>query len=331
MFRYYSDYPEDEANKIGLELDCPALSHSLSFDPIGGKKVHVDEGLHRIKIASHRKWIEERYRSEYTGEFQWEQYWYYFPFVIMERAFSIEELTKIKWNSVIQSAVSEEFHYHPLYRILHKVENSLHHWSHGQKNYNQLVYWYNALKRFSFGDIPDIEVRLDYSTYYNSHGFSKHTRTYLDGPLSYIVYYKQKHVMTISFAPSSYGLLITQVQMKNKKGNRWLYKLPCDHVEYVVQCMAEAFNDTPIYFADGKTLADKVEAAYPKAEKHLFTKEKRNHIVNVYDREFEQFKRNGNQVTVNNIAFNQLKNISDPNSLEWFDDSMNYIPYKEAA
>lgn len=263
-------------------------------------------------------------------EWDWSEYWRNLPFNIIEDSFSVEEMTKMIWNSCIQSEASEEFRYNPKYRVINKVENALHHWCYGKKNYNHLVYWYNSLSRFSFG-ISDTEVRLDYATYFNPWGYSKYTRTFIDGPFAYLIYYKGKHVLTVGFAPSANGVLITQIQMKQKKGNRWLYKLPCHYIEYVVQCMSNMFHDTPLFIADGASLASHIRECYNSRERYKFNDEKYYHVVDVYNREFDQFKRTGEQTEVKGIKFNRLKDLNEPTKHEWFCETMNYRPYQEAA
>lgn len=327
MHRYYSDYPEDEKNNVGLDFDHPAFSHDLQCS-----KEPLDVGLHRIKIASHRKYISERYDSEYTDrKFNWKQHWYHLPLVILRQAFSTNELCRLAYESVISCPIHDELHYDPNFRVIGKIHSSLWHWSHGRPNYNHVPYWYNALTRFDFG-IADTQVRLDYATYHNEFGHSKYTRTYVDGAFAYLVYYKGEHVLTIGFSVSCYGLLISQIQMKHKKGNRWLFKLPKHYVEYVVQKMAEAYHDTPIWLVDGLSLADRIRNSYRKEDRHHFTEEKSRHVASVYDRDLNRFRRYKNQkVVLKSMAFNRLYDITRKLSLKWADDSFGYRPYDKAA
>lgn len=323
--RSYEDYPED--NNLGLLLDDSSLHHSISLvDHSEDEKPPVDEGWHRIKNPSHVEYI----KNHYEMDWDWSEHWRSLPFQIIESAFSVEEMTKMMWNSCIQSEVSEEYRFNPKYRVLGKVDNAIHHWCYGRNNYNHLAYWYNSLSRFSF-DIPDTEVRLDYATYFNPWGYSKYTRTFLDGPFAFLIYYKGKHVLTVAFAPSTEGVLITQIQTTQKKGNRWLYKLPCHYVEYVVKCMSNAFPDAPLYIADGVSLADRIRETYRQEDRHNFDDTKHKHVASVYDREFVQFEWTSEQAKVKGTVYNRLKDRNEPSKHEWFSDTMNYRPYKEVA
>lgn len=69
--------------------------------------------------------------------------------------------------------------------------------------------------------------------------------------------------MTIGFSVmENYRLLIQQVQLKNVKGNRFLYRLPKHYVELVIDQFLRAFPSFTLYMVDGKSLAEKILADY---------------------------------------------------------------------
>ena len=185
------------------------------------------------------------------------------------------------------------------------------------------------LKQFKF-PFPDTEVRLDYSTYYNPNGYSQYTRTYIDGPLAYMIYHKGKHVLTIGFVPTTFGLLITQVQLAQAKGNRWLFKLPCHYLDFAIQQMAEVFHDTRVYLAEGNSMVEWVKSQYgkdlPKYEENIDSKR----IISFYNMELERFKRypsSHNVTGAKGIECTRLYDTQDKLSLEWEDQDLQYKPY----
>src|SRR6185369_5383511 len=137
--------------------------------------------------------------------------------------------------------------------------------------------------------LPDFEVYLDFTTSYGEFGYTVYGRkpnnnsTWIDGVFSYNIHYKGKLVMCLSFCVSRYGLLINSVQLTHNKGNRWLYKIPGDYVEFFIHRMAAAFQGWPIHFVNGKSLVKRTVRNYRDHE-HLFTPEMRKHVIKVYSR-----------------------------------------------
>lgn len=142
--------------------------------------------------------------------------------------------------------------------IIHRLRMSIWRWGCGssEKEWNALVDTHEGIRRFSF-DLPDFEVRLAYPRCANwSRGASLQDRdVFLDGTLAFFVHYRGEHVMTIGFSLARGGnLLLSQVQMRNPKGNRFLYKLPTGVVEYVVTLMRKYFPHQRLYLVDGGSL-----------------------------------------------------------------------------
>jgi hypothetical protein len=148
------------------------------------------------------------------------------------------------------------------HEIVWKIKNSMWRWGLSKGTWNEVVEAYNRLRHFSF-DRPDFELRLDHTTYYNEYGYGKYSRVYLDGVFAYLVYYKRKHVMTIGFSiQEKKQILIQQVQTTARKGNRWLYQLPSNRLEFVVELFQKNFPGYRLWVIDGSSLAEKTIADY---------------------------------------------------------------------
>lgn len=317
---YYEDW-HDEDNKLGLLLTDSALNHNLAYVPVDqAYEPQVDVGLHRIKP---QYLVDDDIEQDH---FVWKEHWRrLLSFGAVLDSFGLDQTCQLWFNECIMSQVGDRFEYDPYYRMIYKTWIGYCKWSRGcLSNYNQIVYWYNSLKRFTF-PMADTEVRLDYARHFNECGRSRHANLWLDGPFGYMIYYKGQHVMRIGFAPSSIGLLLTQIQLTKKKGNRWLYQLPCHYVDFVIEAMATAFPDTRLFLTDGKSMADFVSRAY---KDNVLSDDKRLHIQQCYDRDLVRFKRyesqDENQRYGNGVKFWRLYDSTGQLPLEWSDPSMQH-------
>jgi hypothetical protein len=142
------------------------------------------------------------------------------------RGFSFDELCKLDYSStfMMDESVRKLFETDVRYEVVRKIRSSMWRWGMGRGTWSEMVDTYNNIRNFTFLDDPDFEIRLDYTTGRNECGFSKFTRTYLDGVFGLLVYFKNKHVLTIGFSVTEKKqVLIQQIQSKNRKGNRYLY------------------------------------------------------------------------------------------------------------
>jgi hypothetical protein len=171
----------------------------------------------------------------------------------------LEAISKIRLSTIfmMDSSVEDLFEKNLHFVLVKKIISSMWRWGHRRSNWNDVVSAYNGIRSFDFGK-KDFSVRLDHSTWYNEKGYSEHTRIYLDGVFGYLIYYKNTHVMTIGFSilPGR-KLLLQQVQLANRHGNRWLFKLPHNYLEYVIGRMFAAFPKYSIYLVDGQTIVQK--------------------------------------------------------------------------
>jgi hypothetical protein len=175
---------------------------------------------------------------------------------------SFEEHAKIFATTFFQLPrdLKKRFDDEPRYRIVRKLRSSLWRWGYGASDveWNNIVDAYNGIRNFSFG-LPDFSVTLDHTTGYNEYGYGEYDHTtYLDGVFGLRVHYRDQHVMTIGFSIArGKKLLIAQVQMKKEKGNRFLFKLPMNHVAYAVLLMKKYFPGFRHYLIDGDSSVKK--------------------------------------------------------------------------
>lgn len=180
---------------------------------------------------------------------------------------NFEQLCKIKISSVFMMDESIEtlFKSNQHYRLVRKIDNSMWRWGCKRPKWNELVDAYNAIRSFSL-DKPGFTVRLDYTTGFNERGYSEYTRTYLDGVFAYVVYYKGQHVMTLGFSIAGDNkILVQQVQLKNPRNNRWLFKLPPNYLEYILDQFAKYFPRHKMYLITGRSLYESTLASYQSA------------------------------------------------------------------
>lgn len=273
----YANVDENREGIFGVPLDFykQELSHvSEEFDDDPIKTLSIESIIERLRV--HEKDI-RHYRSlndndSFEKVVDWEhsktrlhREWF--------SEFSFDELAKFWLSSTIQTQIHHLFQ--PSWddamslehRLIGKIESSRWRWGvEGGEKWNTLVDFHRAIRTFDFG-IEGFEVRLDYSTYYNEKGWSEFSRTYLDGAFGYLIYYKGKHVLTIGFSLcKERHILIQQIQLKNPKGNRWLFKIK-NLREHVIDRMFATFgtnfpNNFTFAVPDGWTLATSIRESY---------------------------------------------------------------------
>lgn len=178
---------------------------------------------------------------------------------------SFDEVCKLYYSSpyIMDNSVDKLFQTDAQYEIVRKIKNSMWRWGVGKGTWNEVVTAYDSIRRFSFVDNSDFEIRLDHTTGCNPFGYTKYSRTFVDGVFAYLVYYKEKHVMTIGFSVmEKKKLLIQQVQSVQHKGNRYLYRLPANRLEFVIDLFRKNFSGYKLYVIDGDYLVRKILSNY---------------------------------------------------------------------
>lgn len=259
------------------------------------------------KFASYRHLIEEDWSLQApwgTDENSIDQTSRYLPVDPYFNNFTFDELAKYTFANPIESNVSLLFERHTRFRnhnyvppepfeFVYKLRNSLHHYGSSYPyQWNSLVQAYYAIPDFDFG--PGFEVRFDHSSYFNEWGTAQHSHDtlidlkkempygefayyygdnviYLDGIFAYLIYYKGKHVLTISFSVGDGKIFINQVQLRQAKGNRWLYNLPVDLLTYATACMYQHFDKWgfDVYLVEGGSLAKRISKVHSDLPKDV--------------------------------------------------------------
>lgn len=212
------------------------------------------------RIKPYMSWIEARFGKE----FNFKERFYLLPWHIMS-VFTFEELCKLhnSTNMMLRPGVRDLFDREIHYDLFRKIGSSMWRWGSGTGDWNEMVDAYEGIRNFKFIDSPDFEIRLDHAVGHNECGHTKYARVFIDGALAFLVYYKGKHVMTIGFSiMAKHRILIQQVQSAQRSGNRYLFKLPANRMEFVINLFRKNFPDYEIFVVDGKSLLNKIIGGY---------------------------------------------------------------------
>lgn len=199
------------------------------------------------------------------------------PAEVLTHFLTVDQLTKVKYSQFItmDSSVEDLYQDDPQYSFLRKIENSMWRWGMGRSDWNAVVDAYNGIRTFEV-PVDGFEVRLDYTTGHNERGFSRESRTFLDGVFGFLLYYRGEHVMTLGFSVAKdRKLLVQQVQLTKRKGNRFLFKLPANRMEFFLDCFAKAFPAFTICVADGRDVAQSNINSYKEGLAGLIRRKER--------------------------------------------------------
>lgn len=240
--------------------------HSLSedlcpVDPAHAEKPAATIGDVDAKLA---RWTWKQELERYAERFSFERDYYCLPHQMLA-GFSFDDLCKLRYSSSIMMdrSIEDLFGRVPRYEVVRKIESSMWRWGNCARDWNEVVEAHSCLRRFTMPGYPDFEARLDYTSGYNERGYSKYSRTYLDGVFALLLHYRGKHALTIGFSiTNGRRLLVQQVQSAQKTGNRGLYKLPENRLEFAVGLMQANFPGYEIFVVDGASLAKKIIANY---------------------------------------------------------------------
>ncbi len=233
-------------------------------------------------------WIEDHYGANY---FTWQSHWHHAPRDLLAQAYTREELIRLWHGCIFASKLDDHLQEHD--ELIWKVRHSL--WRYGgSRDYQRFVACYNGLARLSV-DLPDFVVRITYTRSINTAAWAAHGREnpiYLDASFGVLLYYRGKHVMTIGFALSEYGILVAQVQLREKRGNRFLYKLPMTYLDFALDLIQRAFPDDALYLVTGTSTTAAIRSAYGKNADKLAT-ETADRIEHFYDQALVGYTRTG--------------------------------------
>lgn len=227
----------------------------------------------------------------------------------MEQTFSPQEMLRLRVDQNVSTDWDRKWE--EKYPLEAKIMSSL--WVYGYKrDYRTTIRYHELLKNLKL-DQPGFEVRLTWSSYFNEFGPSVHLRgpgpretVYLDGPVGILVYYQGKHVLTIGIALSRHGVLISQVQLREKKGNRWLYQLDMPYMDWALALVANTFKGIKLWLVEGSTAVVAVRKSYEK-EPCSMTPEDETRIQEFYNRPLRAFTRRSDSVSYYHRKFIRLR------------------------
>ena len=228
--------------------------------------------------------------------FKWQDHWRNIPYELLRQVFTISELCCLWQDEIVMSRLSE--HIRENEPILHKVGNSLFHYGEKRgRDYNALVDGVNGLRALST-DLPGFDFRITYTWSYEAQGTAQHKipckadpekdYIWLDSVFGLMVYYKGEHVLTIGFSIADNGIRVSQVQLRSKKGNRFLYHLGCHYFDWAIDVLGRAFGHENLWLVTGDSALDAVIKAYkvwePKPEVEARVRDLYNRPLTSYQR-----------------------------------------------
>ena len=269
-------------------------------------------------------WCLERYGQEgvarmnpegRSDEFTWDPYWLHVPYDVLRRAFTRDELIRFWFDSSIMSEVDK--HHYEDDDVIWKVQNVL--WQYGVgRDYKRFIECFQQLRRLSI-DLPNFDLRITHTRATNLGAWAWHGRSkdqlpvYLDAALGVLLFYRGEHVLTIGFAVCERGVLVAQVQLREKKGNRFLYKLPMPYLDLALDILRRAFGDE-LWLIEGVSAVNAVRLAYGSKAGDFTGDVVR--IAAFYNQELRDYTRGAQKLKRDNRIFLELHRRHGPDVVE---------------
>lgn len=237
-------------------------------------------------------WIAEHFEEdEQLYRFRWDQHWSRIDYPLLAKVFTFDELLYLWVSAFTMTELGT--HIEKQEPLLWKVQNAL--WQYGaERGFNAIARTMNGLRRVSI-DLPGFEVKLATTYSINTHGRCWHDvgkkGLYLDGAFALLLYYRGKHVLTVGFSPSREGILVAQVQLREKKGNRFLFQLDRHYLDIALDILARAFHDQDLWLVDGSSAVKAIRRSYPPSIPCTMTSDDEVRIKALYNRPLERFRR----------------------------------------
>ena len=162
--------------------------------------------------------------------------------------------------------------------------------------------------------LDGLDLMLDWAALDSGYGVSsrpngKINLTWLDAKFAYYVIHRGQHVATIGFDPLPSMLLLSQVQMRKRKGNRWLYQF-AGHAGFastVIRALESAFA-CPVALIEGETAKGLVLHNHRKDLKPEHEAEAAR-VGAFYGGEIEGYRRTGIFRAFGNQLFTTLERV----------------------
>jgi len=102
-------------------------------------------------------------------------------------------------------------------------------------------------------------------------------------------------------------VLVQQIQLKAKKGNRWLYKLPAGLFDHVLGRFAATFPGRDLWLTEGASLARRIWCNYDKATRDTqFPASEQERVSRWYDQPLMGYERAGETKNFHGLALVRL-------------------------
>lgn len=219
--------------------------------------------------------------------------------------------------------IDDDVYKHPHYIYAHKLALSAWHWytkCEGSKvPWSRVVQFHRFFKAFDFA-LEGFEVTIDHSHHWcNKRGSGEYTGkltdpvsgeriagTWLDGEFGLIISRGGVHLLTLGVCTTAAGILVNQIQLKKKKGNRWLFQLPKPYFEYALERLLAACAEAelPLFLVTGASHAEELGRVHSEALKEDPTIAPR--IKAIYDQPLKGCKRVGRRFKVSSLAYRRV-------------------------
>jgi hypothetical protein len=108
-----------------------------------------------------------------------------------------------------------------------------------------------------------------------------------------------------------YGILVAQAQLRKKKGNRFLYKLPTHYLDISLDILARAFPEDALWLITGESSVEATIRNYGKQPCPLrASKEAQDRITALYNRPLNAFERRSETIKQDGRTFVRLYDYS---------------------
>lgn len=145
------------------------------------------------------------------------------------------------------------------------------------------------------------EVRITWSRMWEASGYSAHEiprrdpsgelHVYLDACLGLVLYHREKPVLTLGVSVAPRGLLVAQVQLRERRGNRFLYDLPVHYLDWALDVLGGAFGKDRLWLVVGGSAVRSIEESYGRKMPWRPAPGTRERIAALYDRELAAYDR----------------------------------------
>lgn len=246
-----------------------------------------------------------------------------FSLVALERYLSPAEVVRGVLEKDLSGQVFDDMYKHPHYIYAHKLSQSAWHWYTRYEGENlpwsRVVQFHKFFKAFDFA-LEGFDVTIDHSHHWcNKRGGGEYTGiltdpltgeqvpgTWLDGEFGLIISRGGVHLLTLGVCTTAAGILVNQIQLKKKKGNRWLFQLPKPYFEYALERLLAACAEAelPLFLVTGASHADELGRVHSEALKQDPTIAPR--IKAIYDQPLKGCRRFGRRLKVSSLVYRRV-------------------------